>query len=168
MVHPACLTTFLKEPGRGPPATQHFSGGWQKRNKNSESTLEVVGEFSTRPLLPPFPIGQNARAPMLLFLPSLKEQKLQAHSWSVWPHGSYLKQKEGGISRVCDWSALQWDLKIHHLCTLDKAKLLCQGQEIIYVNSCNVESQDSLKQLSFPLCLLTCSSIESAGINGRH
>lgn len=38
------------------------------------------------------------------------------------------------MSRACDWSALQWDLKdSSSVCTLDKAKLLCQGQEITCV-----------------------------------
>lgn len=78
----SCLPDHFSQRARKRPlSTQHFSGGWQKRNKSSESTLgEVVGEFSTR--LPPFPRFPLVRMPELpgtelLFLPSLKWQKLR-------------------------------------------------------------------------------------------
>lgn len=65
-------------------STQHFSGGWQKRNNKSESTLEeAVGGFSTGLL--PSPLLPLVRMPEL---PSCVPSTLdQAHSRSVWPHG---------------------------------------------------------------------------------
>lgn len=130
----SCLPDHFSQRARKRPlSTQHFSGGWQKRNKNWWVNPGRSGRWVLHQALPSSvsPLVRMPELPCYCSCQALR-QKLQAHSWSVWLHGD-IWRKEGGISRHVTGQPCSGIWKIHHLSVLWQAKLLCQGQEIIYV-----------------------------------